>query len=249
VAHERVQLAVLGHRARERALTPAVANDQGPHGRKCRPPPPRGSRRFAAGPHRMCTLVTEGRRMRHRTVIAVSFLDGAAVAAALFFGLQPHSTPTSTAHHVAVARAAPPSAPAMQTLLEEEARAREALQAADKASRAQEKHAREAKRAKAKISRAQKLRAREARRAAAQSGAAEKQTSAAKPKATPHTKKQKPARSSKPKHRESSHAQAESKRQIEHERAAERREREHAQREAAREKRQEERHARHAVAP
>lgn len=32
--------------------------------------------------------------MRRQTVIAVSFLNGAAVTAALFFGLQTHSTST-----------------------------------------------------------------------------------------------------------------------------------------------------------
>src|SRR5271156_906931 len=123
--------------------------------------------------------------MERRTVIAVSFLDGAAVAAALFFGLQSH--PSGVVHRVTVAQA-PPPAISTTPLSQEEARAREAVRAADLASRARAQRAREVKRATAMAGKAHKLRAREARHTAAQSRAAEKQARAVGPATAPRTK-------------------------------------------------------------
>ncbi len=188
--------------------------------------------------------------MERRTVIAVSFLDGAAVAAALFFGLQSH--PSAVVHRITVAQAPPPAMSTMQRS-QEEARAREAVQAADRASRARGQRAREVKRATAMASRAHKLRAREARHAAARSRAAEKQASAAGPATPPRTKtrRQKQTHDSKPKHGRGSRPEAERRRQLNRERAEENRARKRSEREAAREERRARRQAtrggRHAV--
>jgi hypothetical protein len=83
--------------------------------------------------------------MRRRTIIAVSFLDGAAVVAALFFGLVPHSS--STTPRTAVAQAAPSQTARATQLLAEEARAREAADAAAKQTKALKVHARQARQA------------------------------------------------------------------------------------------------------
>jgi hypothetical protein len=182
--------------------------------------------------------------MERRTVIAVSFLDGAAVAAALFFGLQSH--PSAVVHRITVAQASPPAVSTTQRS-QEEAGAREAIQAADQASRAREKRTREATRATAKAGRAQKLRAREARHAAAKSRAAEKQAGAVRPRPPPRTKtrRQKQSHGSKPKHGKRSRREAGGERQLDRERAEENRERKRSEREAAREKRRERRQSTH----
>ena len=188
--------------------------------------------------------------MRHQNVIAVSFLDGAAVAAALFFGLSSHSTSThaSGAHHVAVAQAAPPSTPAAvpatPLLAEAEAvRVREAKHAAAKVGKTLNTQARATKRAAAVLSRAQKLREREVRRAAGQSRAAEAQAIAEEPRSAPQAKikKQRQTRASKPKHQAGSRAEARARHRLAHEEAKEKRQRERAQREAAHQQRHEER--------
>jgi hypothetical protein len=183
--------------------------------------------------------------MRHRSVIAVSFLDGAAVAAALLFGLSPHSTPTSATHHVAVAQAAPPSTPAtvpVTPLLAEETRVREARHAA-KVSKTLNTHEREARRAAAKLSKAQKSSERQARRTDAQNRAAERRAAAKAPRPTPEPKvsKQRQTRDSNPKHGSGSHAESRAQRRLAREQRQEKREREHAQREAAHQQRREER--------
>lgn len=180
--------------------------------------------------------------MERRTVIAVSFLDGAAVAAALFFGLQSHSA--AVVHRATVAQARPPTISTTQRW-QEEAQAREAVQAADQASRARKKRQREVTMATAKAGRVQKLRARDARHAVAQSRAAEKQARALRPRPPPRTKvrRHKQTRGSKPKRGRGSRPEAGAKRQLDRERAEENRERKRAEREAAREKRRERRQA------
>jgi len=253
VADERVQLAVLGHPIRKRALAPAMTDDQGPHARKFRAlpaarlgPAPRLAP-AAAKRARRVYADRRGQRVRHRTVIAVSFLDGAAVAAALFFGLSPHSTPTpaASAHHVAVAQAAPPAAPVTPLLAEaeEEARAREARHAAAKVGKTLNKQARAAKRAAAMLRRAQKLREREVRHADAQSRAAERQAVVEEPRREPQpkSKRQRQTRAPRTKHQPGSHAEAQAQRRLAREQAKEKHEQERAQREAARQQRREER--------
>jgi hypothetical protein len=186
---------------------------------------------------------------RRRNVIAVSVLDVAAVAAALFIGLQSHSNPVT--HHVAVAQAAPPSS-AVNRLLEEEARARGALRAATTASeaqKAQERRAREAARAAAELSRAQRLRERLARRSGTHSRAAEGQAAAERAPRTagsqrqPKSKQPKHTDTAKPHHDTSAHEEAQAKREQKREQSREEHERQRASRESAREKRREERRA------
>lgn len=185
--------------------------------------------------------------MRHQTVIAVSFLDGAAVAAALFFGLSLHSTPTpaANAHHVAVAQAAPPAAPVTPLLAEaeEEARAREAGHAAAKVGKTLNKQARTAKRAAAMLRRAQRLREREVRRADAHSRAAERQAVAEEPRpeAQPKARRERQTRGSKTKQGAGTRAEARAQRRLAREQAKEKHEQERAAREAARQQRREER--------
>jgi hypothetical protein len=101
--------------------------------------------------------------MRPRSVIAVTFLDGAAVAAALFFGLQPHGT---TASRPVTAAQAPAPSISIPQLLEEEARTRAAQLAPATADRARERHTREARREAARSGRSHNVRAREAKHAA-----------------------------------------------------------------------------------
>jgi len=130
----------------------------------------------------------ERRRMRHRTVIAVGFLDGAAVVPRCSSACS-HSRRTAPRQsRTAVAQASPSSVAAAQVLAEEartrqaneaerqgnklrEANARETHQLEARASRLRERHAREAKRASAKSSRAQEV---AARRAAARAGTTER---------------------------------------------------------------------------
>jgi hypothetical protein len=188
--------------------------------------------------------------MRHQTVIAVSFLDGAAVAAALFFGLSPHSAPTpaASAHHVVVAQTAPPSSPAAvpatPLLAEAEAvRVREARHAAAKVGKTLSTQARASKRAAAMLGRTQKLREREARRSFAHSRSAERHAVAEEPERAPQPRSKRQGQTRAPKTKDQTGSRAET--QAQHRRAREQRkeqrERERAQREAAREYRREER--------
>jgi hypothetical protein len=196
----------------------------------------------------------EDGRMRHRTVIAVGVMDVAAVAAALFLGLQSQSTPA--VHRVTVAGTSPPSARSAQ-LQREETRALEAAQietaARDAAAKAEEKRTRTAARAAARLSRQQTLRKRQSRHpVTAQSRATERETRGApKPKTRPPAKRQhapgpkprKEARGSPRRHGGGAHAGPESKRRPNRRERGESRERVHAEREAARERRHEERQA------
>jgi hypothetical protein len=197
--------------------------------------------------------------MRHRKLIAVGFLDGAAVVAALFFGLQSHSTHTPTAPRTAVAQATPSSGAAAQVLAED-ARARQARQAEAKTSRLREATARETHQLQVRASRLRERHAREARRvglraqkaAAREAGRTPAHTggpgaTAQKPEHEARAKKERQTKDSKPKHKESSREQAESKHQRNRERAEEAREVKRAEREAARSKTDEERRSREAL--
>jgi colicin import membrane protein len=183
----------------------------------------------------------------------VSFLDGAAVVAALFFGLVPRSG--STTPHIAVAQAAPSQTARALLALTEETKAREvanaaarntkalvaqahkAKQAAAKASRTRKTQARQARQAAAKATAAQTRQGREAKHAATQRATALRRGGAAngKPKRTPKpklaAKRQKP--NSKSEHASESHAQARAERRLERQQSAERRSGARSQREAA----------------
>jgi hypothetical protein len=126
--------------------------------------------------------------MRQRTVIAVGVMDVAAVAAALFLGLQSTSSPAT--HRLTIAGTPPP---AQRTPLEEEElRAQEAPRAraaARKAAiKADDRRMRAAARTAAKASRQQKLRERQARQPPSSHGDTAKRHvhgDAAKPDAKP----------------------------------------------------------------
>ncbi len=179
--------------------------------------------------------------MKRRTVIVVSVLDVAAIAAALFFGLQSHAT--GAAHHLAVAQASPRQTPTAG-LLEEEAEVREAQRGAAKASSLRAQRVQLLKRTAAAERRAQRLHAARARRA---SRAAEKRASASAPKRRserePASSTRSQPRAPSPQHRARGKSKGEATGNANREALKAYREHAHAEREAAREQRREQREA------